>query len=143
MKKLQFLLGILMILGACQLSSCGKGGGNSPVDQYVEVLDQATKKAEQISSMSDLLNVQAIISPQEAMNIINENADYELTDSDKNKLKKSYDKLLRVAYDKTIEFGGLSEDMKKQTKAQIDLIIDAANKGIENAKTFGELNGIR
>lgn len=142
MKKINLFLGVLatvLVLGVC---SCSKGG-NSPVDQFVEILDQATKKAEKISSMQDLLNVQQIISPEEAMSIIRENSDYELTDKDRDKLKKSYDKLLRVAYEKTAEYGGLPEELKKQTEAQIDLYIEAANNGIDSAKTLGDLSGIR
>lgn len=142
MKKILVILALVSIVSLSQLSSCGKGG-NSPVDQYVEVLDEATKKAEQINSMSDLMNVQAIISPEEAMNIMRENAAYELTDGDKEKLKKSFDKLLRVAYEKTAEYGGIPESLKEQAKGQVDLMIEAANNGIDQAKTLGDLSGIR
>lgn len=142
MKKLKFLLFVALTFGCTYIVSCSKSG-NSPVDQYVELLDQATKKAEKISSMSDLTNVQGIISPQEAMKIVSDNSDYELTDNDKEKLKKSYDKLLKVAYEKTAEYGGVPEEYKEQVKTQVDLIIEAANKGIDNAKTLGDLNGIQ
>ena len=142
MKKLKFLLSFVILLAACQLSSCGKGG-NSPVDQYVEILDNATKQAEKINSMSDLMNVQQIISPEDAMEIVRNNADYKLSDSDKDKLKKSYDKLVRVAYDKTAEYSGLPEEMKDQLKGQVELVIEAANKAIDAAQTMGELNGMR
>ena len=142
MKKINLFIGLLIFSFSLGIVSCGKSS-NSPVDQYVDILDEATKKAEKISSMADLMNVQSIISPEDALAIVSKNSDYVLTDSDKDKLKKSYDKLLRVAYDKTTEFGGLSDEVKKQTKAQVDLIIEAANKGIDNAKTLGDLNGIR
>ena len=133
---------LLIFVASCCMVSCGKGG-NSPVDEYVAILDNATEKAEKISSMEDLLNVQEIISPEAAMNIVNNNADYVLTKEDKEKLKKSYDRLLKVAYEKTAEYGGLPEGMKKQTKGQIQLFIDAANEGIDRARTMGELTGVR
>lgn len=142
MKQFRLTLAFAMLISLLGVYSCGKGG-NNPVDQYVEILDQATKKAEQINSMSDLVNVQAIISPEDAAEIVRQNADYELTDKDKEKLKKSFDKLLKVAYEKTAEFGGLPESMKDQAKAQVDLLIEGANISIDQAKTLGDLNGIR
>lgn len=142
MKKTGTLISLLLLILSGMAFSCSKSGGD-PVDEYVGLLETATKKAEQIKSASDLMNVQEIISPEDAMEIMRNHSTYELTDKDKDKLKKSYDKLLRVAYDKTIEYGGLPEEIKEQTKAQVDLIIDAANKSIDNAKTLGELNGIR
>ncbi|MCH5228874.1 MAG: hypothetical protein J1F12_02635 [Muribaculaceae bacterium] len=143
MKKQNYFISLLFCVVLALSVSCGKGGGNTPVDQYVEVLDQAREKTEKINSTADLLNFQDIVNPQDAWNIIKDNSEYVLTDSDKDKLKKSYDKLLKVAYEKTIEYGGLPDEMKDATKAQVDLIIDAANKGIDNAKTLGDLNAIR
>lgn len=142
MKYFRILLTLLVVLTAVGLDSCGKKSGNSPVDQYVGLLDAATEKAQDINSFEDLVNVQQIISPKEARDIIMENQDYELTDKDKKRLKKSYDKLLRVAYDKTTEVGGLSESMKKDTKKQIDMVIDITNKNIDNATTMGDLLGL-
>lgn len=143
MKKIFNILAVTFFLFfICNFSSCKKHG-NSPVDQYVEIIDEAADKAEKIASMQDLINVQEIISPEAAKEIARENADYELTESDKSKLKKSFDRLLRVAYNKTAEYGGFPEEIKKQSKDQAELIIEAANKGIDNAKTLGDLNGIR
>lgn len=142
MKRINLFLSLIVILGAGLLFSCGKGG-KSPVDQYVEILDQATEKAEKISSMADVLNVQQIISTEETTKLLKDNADYELTDKDKEKLKKSYDKLLKVAYNKTTEYSGIPDSMKKQTDGQLELIIEAANKVIDNAHTLSDLDGLR
>lgn len=138
MKKLSVILSLLLVVIA---SGCHKSA-NTPVDEYIGILDRATEKAEKISSMNDLLNVQEIISPEAALEIVKENSGYQLTDKDKDKLKKSYDKLLRVAYDKTAEYGGLPDEYKEQAKAQVELIIEAANKSIDAASTLGDLNGI-
>ena len=143
MKKFNIILFSLIAFSCCiSVSSCGKSG-NTPVDQFTDLLEQATQKAEKISSMADLVNVQEIISPEDAMKILQENADYKLSDSDKDKLKKSYDKLLKVAYEKTAEYSGLPDEYKKQAKAQVDLIIEAANNSIDQAKTLGDLNHMR
>ena len=119
------------------LPGCSKD--NSPVDQYVKLLDQASDKAEKISSIGDLVNVQEIISPENANEIIRQNKDYKLSDSDKEKLKKSYERLLRIAYKKTIEYGGLEEASRKQMENQIDLFLDGAKASIDKAHTLGDL----
>lgn len=142
MKKLGLISILVLSLGAFLMVACGKKE-DTPVDQFIEVMDQATKKAEEIKSMADVYNVQEILSPQEGWEIIRNNADYPLTDSDKKKLKKSFDKLLRVGYEKTVEYSGLPEELKKQSLAQVDLIIEGANKMIDNAQTFGEISGIK
>lgn len=142
MKNLKiFTIGLVALL-ACGFASCHKGG-NTPVDQFVELMDEATKKAEKINSVSELQNVQDIISQEDALKIVRENPDYVLTNGDKDKIKKSYDKLLRTAYEKTAELSGFPEEIKQQSKAQIELIIDAANKGIDNATTLGDLSGMQ
>lgn len=140
MKKLTTLLSLLLIFTAATLSSCGKGG-NSPVDQIVEILDQATKKTENINSMSDLTNVKDIISPEKVWTIIQNNSDYELTKGDKEKLKKSYNKLVNTAFDKSCEFVP-SEEMKKLVKNQLDLMLEAIDKNIDNATTLGDIRSL-
>ena len=142
MKNFKILLGLFVIFVGGQLISCSKHS-NTPVDQYVEILDEAVKKANEIKSYDELTNVQAIISPEDAMEIMNSYSDYELTDKDKEKLKKSFDKLLKVAYEKTAEYGGLPEEMKKTAMRQSELIIEAANKKIDNANTLGDIAGIK
>lgn len=136
MKRLSYILAILF---ACFAFSCGHKSGNSPVDQYVSMLEKATEKAEKISSFSELINVQEIISPEDARQIILDNRDYPLDENDKKMLKKSYDKLIRVAYEKTAEFGDLSDSMKKDSKKQIEMLIDLSNSKIDRAATFGDL----
>ena len=143
MKTIKILLSALVIISAVQLSSCGHKNSDSPVDQYIQMLDEATEKTKQINSFEDLTNVQDIISPEKATEILRNNMDYVLTKGDKGKLKKSYDKLLKVAYEKTTKFGGFPEEVKKATMDQADLVIDAANKRIDEAETLGDLIGIR
>ena len=142
-RSFTLFLSLVTIISLFHLSSCSKGGSSSPVDEYINILDEATKKTEQIKSYDDLTNVQSIISPEEAMKIVRDNADYVLTDNDKDKLKKSYDKLLKVAYEKTAKFGGLPEEMQKNALMQADLVIEAANKQIDRANTMGDLMGLR
>ena len=139
MKQLKLLLGLLVIFATLQVSSCGKQS-NSPVNQIVEILDEATKKTEQISNASELTNVQNVISPEAVWTIINDNSDYELTKDDKEKLKKSYNKLVKAVFEKSSEFVP-SESMKQSVKSQLDLMVEAINRNIDNAKTLGSIRG--
>ena len=139
MKHLKLLLGFIVIFAALQISSCGKGSG-SPVDQIVEMLDEAADKTDKITSEASLLNVQNLISPDEIYKIINDNSDYELTKGDKEKLKKSYNHLVKSVYEKTSEFVP-SEEMKKVVKNQLDLMMEGINRSIDNATTLGSIKG--
>ena len=141
MKKMVRILLLAFLVCGLSLSSCKKGS-SSPVDEYVEVIDNTTKEAKKINSLNDFMNFQQFTEPEEAKVIVRQNADYVLTEKDKKKLKESYGNLLKVAYEKTLEFGGVPEELKKQAKEQVDLIIDGANKTIDNANTLGDLSGI-
>lgn len=133
MKSLRYIFPLFLIF----LFACSKSG-DSPVDRIVVLLDEATEKTHDINSVSQLNDVQNIISPTDVWTIINENADYKLSDSDKGKLKKSYDKLVKAAYEKSCEFVP-SEDMKKLMKNQLDLMMEGIKKNIDNAETLGQI----
>ncbi|MCH5240874.1 MAG: hypothetical protein J1F67_00400 [Muribaculaceae bacterium] len=133
MKNIRFFLPLLFFA----LLACGKGG-NTPVDQIVILLDQAVEKTQSINSVTQLNDVQNIISPEDVWTIIRENADYELSNSDKSKLKKSYDKLVKAAYEKSCEFIP-NDEMKKLMKNQLDLWTEGIKKNIDNAKTLGQI----
>ena len=109
------------------------------MDQYIEVIDTTTKNVEQMKSLN-MADMQNLISPQNAQMIATKYSDYELTDKDKEKLKKSCDKLMEVIYDKIVEYGGLSPEIKDQMESQKDLVISAVNKMIDNAKTLGDVD---
>lgn len=139
MKTVKFILSLFVILATIQLSSCKKS--DSPVNEIVEILEQATKKTEEIKSAADLANVDNIVKPKDIWEIINANSDYELTKGDKEKLKKSYNKLVKAAYEKTSEYLP-SDDMKKSIKSQLDLMVEAIGNNIDNAKTLGSIRGL-
>lgn len=133
MKAIRYIFPLLLLF----LFACGKSG-NSPVDQIVVLLDQATEKTENINSFAQLNDVKNIISPEEIWTIIRENADYKLSDSDKGRLKKSYDKLVKAAYEKSCEFVP-SDEMKKMVKSQLDIMMEGIKNNIENAETLGQI----
>ena len=134
MKKLTFILSIVILLAAVQ---CGKKD-SSPVDEIVALMDDATKKTEQIQNLAELSNVNRIVPQEEVWNIIRNNSDYKLTDGDKEKLKKSFNKLVKTAFEKTGEF--VSDDtMKKAFRSQLDLMMEGIDRSIDQAATLGDI----
>lgn len=121
------------LLCALFLFSCSHS--DTPVDKIVGILDQATQNTEKITNQYQLNDVGSIVSPQEIWNIINEYPDYELTKEDKDKLKKSYHKLMDAAYKKSCEFV-TSDELKNLVKKQVDIVMAGIDTNIDNAKTL-------
>ncbi|MCH5239737.1 MAG: hypothetical protein J1F38_05900 [Muribaculaceae bacterium] len=140
MKKLNFLLCLSLVCLMCNFSSCSKGG-DSPVDKYVEVIDQATKNAKNLKSL-DYAELQSLISPETAQQIASEFQDYQLTEKDKKKLKKSCDSFMEVLYDKLLEYSEIPDEYKDQIKSQRDLVISALNQKIDAAETLGDIDHV-
>lgn len=138
MKKFSSFLSIILLMLALQLPSC-KGLGNSPVDQYISILDKASEQINNATSYEDISNIQALMEKDGVPELLQNAKDYELTDSDKDKIKKASDKLLKVIYEKSWELTNLPDELKEATKSQMNLAIEAANLHIDNAKTLGEL----
>lgn len=138
MKHLKLIVLTLTLIASSFVISCEKS--NSPIDQFVEVLDETSAKVEKCTSLDELTNLQT---NEAAMTIERENADYKLTDNDKKKLKKSMEKLLTVAFDKTLELQGLSEVGKEMKETQLKLMVEAVNQQIDKADTFGEIGGLK
>lgn len=139
MKQLKYLLSLLVIMAGCTLYSCGKGE-QTPVDQYVDVIEQTTKNVENLKEV-DLTNMQELLSPQAAHKIAEEYADYQLTDKDKDKLKKSCRKLMKAVYKKVLEYDQLNEAMKQQLKGQEDMVVSAVDQLIDHSQTLGQIDG--
>ena len=138
MKQLKLFLLLTSVFIFAGFISCSKNE-NTPVDQYVELIEEAIQKLENIKSSEGIENIANIMQNPKAQELDKEYADYVLTEADKKKLKKSLDKLIHVAYDKTMEYAGLPENIIKLKKAQVDMMVEAANQQIDNATTLGEI----
>lgn len=139
MKQFKILLTLVVLFSTLQFVSCSKKD-NTPVDQIVVLLDNGVEKVESINSMAELTDVKNIVSANEVWKIIQENSNYELTKGDKEKLKKSYNKLVEAAYKKSSECIP-SDEYKKTVKNQLDLLMEGINRSIDSAKTLGEIKG--
>lgn len=140
MKILKIFLSLVVVITACQITSCGKKS-HTPVDEIVTLLEEGVKKTQNINNMAELSDVKNIVPQQEIWNLIRENSDYQLTKDDKEKLKKSYDKLIKAAYEKTSEYIP-NEELKSAIKSQLDLTMSAVDKNIDNAETLGDIKGM-
>ena len=139
MKKTKFIGLFLSLVSFVMIASCGKGG-NTPVDQYVAAIEQAT---EQLKNLSDSDNINTKdIPPQKALDISEKYADYKLTDDDKEKLKKSFDKYVKALFEQLANQAGLPESMKPQIKNQSKLVLEAINAHIEEAATMADLGRV-
>lgn len=138
MKHLKFLIICILFpaLGLCV--SCSSEP--TPVDKYVELIDQATEKIEAIESPDQVGNIMDFLQNEEAMELDREYADYELTDNDKKKLKSSIKKLTEATLNVMLEFGGLSDQTKEQKQLQIKMITDMVDKKIDDASTLGQVS---
>ena len=122
------------------ITSCSKS--DNPVDEYVELINQATSKLEKIKNADDIQDLQDLYTNKKAVELEKEYGDYELTDKDKEKLKESLEKLIKVATDKSMEYAGFPEDLSQLKKAQMELLINQVNARIDVAKTLGEIEGL-
>lgn len=139
-KSAGLLAGLALIfISVCYLGACSKS--DTPVDQIVEIMKGYEKKIDAIHSPEGVQDCMTLISSTEINEIIKENSDYPLTDSDKAKLKKNYDKLLEKAYDKTVEYVP-SEILRKEAKRQLDLFKEGIGERVDKAETLGEIKDI-
>lgn len=139
-KSAGLLAGLALIfISVCYLGACSKS--DTPVDQIVEIMKGYEKMIDQIHSPEGVKDCVSLISTSEVNEIIKENADYKLTDSDKKELKKNYDKLIEKAYNKTVEYVP-SETVRKQTKQLLDLIKEGIDENIDNAETLGDIKSL-
>lgn len=140
MKTLKYVFSALLIFAALQIASCG--GNNSPAARYADLVGKIVDEMEKCNSVDELYQIsQTSEYGKEANAIVNENPDYVLTDSDKEKLIKVNDRLAQVFFDKTVQLGAVPEEVKKYAEDQMKASIEAINDQINNCKTLGDLGG--
>lgn len=138
--KFFILTAVLFSLLSLNLNSCGKKD-ITPVDEYVLIIEEAIQNMEKINNTTEFADYSNLVAPAEAIEFVKRHADYRLTDDDKKKLQKCYDKLITVAYEKTLAYGDLPGQYKEITKSQAQLMKDGVKNLIHNANTLGDLNG--
>ena len=123
MKK---LLSIMMAAGlAIAINSCADKGQKA-VDVYCDAVE---KVAETVEKAPDAEAAMKALQDNDAMKeiqtVVKENADYKLTDGDKEKIKAASLKLMRA--------------MNKYVNIPEDMIVNEVNSQVDNATTLGEI----
>ena len=129
MKTLKNIIAILAIaIMSLTFNACGD---KTPADKFVDALNNAESKIRKASSIEDIMNMSEALKISE--NIASENQEYELTDADKEAIKKAMEKLYRTAYSKENELTGQNLPIE-----QIDMIVNMMAFSVDNATTFGD-----
>ncbi len=97
-------------------------GNVNPVDDYINVIDQAYERIESYTSITEFQNPQSVISNDKAKELIYRYQDYILSPSDKKKLTKAITRTIIAGYKKYSELSGEQID---------DSLLDNITKTIE------------
>ena len=137
MKVSRLLSSGILFLAAMALLSCVR---QTPVDRYTEIMGKLTEEIEKCQDISDITRISNSRLGEESTAIIQENADYELTDSDKEKIKEANDRMMQAIFNKTVELSGIPTEMHSRVQAQMNTTIEMFNAEIDNSKTLGDLS---
>lgn len=116
---------LMVAVLAIAVSACASQGEKA-VDAYCDALDKASElieKAPNAEAAMDALNNEQDIDG--VKKLVKENADYELTDKDKDKIKAANIRMMKA--------------MNKFIHLPEDMIETEINKQIDDAKTLGEI----
>lgn len=132
MKTIKSVLGLALIAIMFTLGSCGKKAGN-PVEEFAASINKIAQQVKSFNSENDFEKIQPEM--EAADKIVIDNADYELTDNDRQTLKDALRNYYRATVSKTFEITKeeISED-------QIDMIVNLGLLAIDNINTLGQLN---
>ena len=137
---IKFLCLTVVIAVAVQFLSCS--GNDSPIGKYVELVNKVTDEVTSINSLEELRDIDQADYAAQLSEIMQTSGNYELTDSDKEKLKKAYDRFLNEFFKKTLDLSNLPDEIKETMSSQKELAIERVNTSIENSKTLSEIQSI-
>lgn len=130
MKSIKSILALAIIAILVGLSSCGKA---TPAEQFAEELNKLTKDVSSVKTADEYMKIQEGI--QAADKIITENADYQLTDKDRDAIKSAMKNFFSAMFNK------IGELQNQEVPAgQVDMMVNMITGAVDNAKTLGELN---
>lgn len=140
-KSIKFSFFAILLIGLFMATSCAPSGGAGVVSEMCEIIDKASKELEKCNSPEDLQNMNYVKALQDKNmdKKIEEYKDYELTDADKEKLKKSFNGFITTFMNKLSlvipEAAGMTENMDSGIKMMTSLI----DQKIDSATTLGSL----
>ncbi len=128
MKKLFLALAAALMLMAC-------GSSNSPVDKFLDMLDDSLASILSGESISDEME-------QEATKLLEDNKDYILTSSDKKKIVKKMEALVNDSARAAMKANNIPSSMEGLVKSQIKEEMKKIEEKVNNIETFAELGDI-
>ena len=139
MKCSRLTIVILLFLFTFLYVACSKDK-ESPIDEYIEIIEQETDKLEKVNNSEAFQKeIEEFMRNSRLQDLEKEYADYTLSYNDKDRLKTSVERFMRVALSKTMDYVGNSQYMNQLKESQLDAMIEAVKTKIDNAKTFGEI----
>lgn len=132
MKKINSILSMVLLALVIGFASCSK---QTPVTEFCSQIDKFTKEINDAKDLQQLQNISTSEYQANADKILEENADYVLTDADKAALKKSMINLIKASISKQAEFFGYPVDEK-----QVDDMAKSIEPTIDAATTFGDID---
>lgn len=128
MKKLFLALAAALMLMAC-------GSSNSPVDKFLDMLDDSLASILSGESISDEME-------QEATKLLEDNKDYILTSSDKKRIVKKMEALVNDSARAAMKANNIPSSMEGLVKSQIKEEMKKIEEKVNNIETFAELGDI-
>lgn len=130
MKKLYSILSVSLLALVIGFASCTK---QSPAIEFCNQIDKFVKEMNEAKDPQQLEALSASKYQEQAIKICEQNADYVLTEADKEALKKSLNNLLKTSMTKQYEILGQPVD-----ETAIESFAKSIDPTIEKATTLGE-----
>ena len=141
MKKLfNLTFGAFLMLFMLQISSCGE---STPVDKFVDLINEATSKVKSVKNIQEIANLDEVFENlgKGQEQYFQDNADYELTDADRNKIKKAINGLFEAVIDKTVDLSG-GMVTKSQMEGAIGQYTKLFEAQIDKCQKLGDLENL-
>ena len=132
MKKIKTVLSLALAVMVMALTSCGNKAGN-PAEEFAAYLDKIAGQVKSYNSETDFEKIQPEM--EAADKIVTDNADYELTDNDRQAIKDALGNFYRTTMSKSFELAN-----QQVSEGQLDMMVNMITSSIDNIKTLGELN---
>ena len=131
MKLIKTVLLLAVVALATGLGACSKN--DNPAEKFAGEIEKITKEVNSIKTQEGFQDLQSGLLA--ADQIAKDNADYVLTDADKETIKKAMGDFFRSVFKKGMELEG-----HEVSDAQIDMMVNMATASVDRASTLGELS---
>lgn len=129
MKAIKSILALVAVALVAGLGACSK---QTPAEQFANEITKIADQTNKISSPEEYASLQDGIVAADT--ILATNADYQLTDKDREAIKAAMKEFYTATFTKYGEFQN-----QEMPQVQIDMVINMMNGFIDKARTLGDL----